>query len=151
MALELLLLRHGEAEFSLPDCDRNLTGCGVEQTQRVLARRIEALDGLSAVYVSPYLRAQQTAALLPDTLSLPALQSIDGLQPDCSVTQLIEWLQSQQGKILLVAHNPLLSRLANRLLGESQRYSFDTSTLVCLQMPIAAAGCAELSWIEPPR
>ncbi|MEH6822895.1 MAG: phosphohistidine phosphatase SixA [Motiliproteus sp.] len=150
MALELLLLRHGEAGFSSPDTERSLTARGIEQTRAVIKRRTQALAGLTAVYVSPYRRAQQTLVLLTDTLELPASQCFDGLQPDSSVTQLIEWLQPQQGRILLVAHNPLLSRLLNRLLGGSQAYHFDTSTLACAQMPLAAAGCAELRWIEYP-
>ncbi|MFT6915953.1 MAG: phosphohistidine phosphatase [Motiliproteus sp.] len=150
MALELLLLRHGEAMLSLPDAKRSLSVRGIEQTRAVLKRRIEALSGLTAVYVSPLRRAQQTLGLVAEIIELPAPLRFDGLQPEASVTQLIEWLQPQQGKILLVAHNPLLSYLLGRLLGEGPVYTFDTSTLVCTTMPVAAAGCADLSWIESP-
>jgi len=149
MALELLLLRHGEAALSVPDVDRSLTQRGVEQTRAILAQRCEALIGLTAVYVSPYRRALQTLELVAETASLPAPTCHKGLQPEASVTELIEWLQPQQGKILLVAHNPLLSCLLNRLLGQTQRYQFDTSTLACVKMPVAAAGCADLCWIAP--
>ncbi len=151
MALQLLLLRHGEAVLSVPDADRDLTERGAEQTRTVLARRLEALSGLTAVYVSPYRRAQQTLGLVAETLKLPPAHIHAGLQPEASVTQLLEWLQPQQGKILLVAHNPLLSCLLNRLLGGAQQYHFDTSTLACVTMPVAATGCADLCWIEFPR
>ncbi|MFT5721097.1 MAG: phosphohistidine phosphatase [Motiliproteus sp.] len=150
MALELIMLRHGDAVFSLPDSERSLSVRGIEQTRAVLRRRIEALSGLTAVSVSPLRRARQTLGLVAELVELPTPRCFDGLQPDSSVTQLIEWLQPQQGKILLVAHNPLLSRLLNRLLGEGLNYALDTSTLVCMTMPVAAAGCADLSWIESP-
>ncbi len=148
--LELLLLRHGEAGFSLPDRERTLTERGQCQTRQVLQRRAGALVGLSALYVSPYRRALQTAELVRQLSDVPAEQCFDGLQPDSEVDALLDWLQPQQGRILLVAHNPLLSRLLNRLIGEPRRYHFDTSTLVSLTMAVAAADCATLNWIESP-
>tara|TARA_R110001583_G_scaffold24026_1_gene88053 strand:- start:3536 stop:3988 length:453 start_codon:yes stop_codon:yes gene_type:complete len=150
MALELILLRHGEAEFSIPDTERLLTLKGIEQTREVIRQRAGSLAGLTAAYVSPYRRAQQTFLVIAELAELPAPQSLDLLQPESSVTQLIEWLQQQQGKILLVAHNPLLTLLLHQLLGVAS-HSFDTSTLASLKMPVAAAGCAELDWIDYPR
>ncbi len=159
--LELLLLRHGEAAFSLPDSDRNLTERGIVQSQQVLHKRADSLNGLTGCYVSPYRRARQTAQLVQQQVELSAapkliFQIVDGLQPDCSVDALIEWLQPQQGRVLLVAHNPLLTLLLNRLLGGpdvglSSGYQFGTSTLASVSMPVAAAGCAELNWISYPE
>lgn len=150
MALQLLLMRHGEAAFSSPDPARELTERGQLQTQQVISRRQRSLIGIEQVYVSPYVRARQTLAIVDSLVDLPTVQSHSGLTPDSDVDALIEWLQPQQGKTLLVAHNPLLSRLLNQLLGEPGRYGMDTSTLAQLTMPLAATGCAELDWIEFP-
>ena len=158
--LELLLLRHGEAAFTSPDHDRLLTDAGIAQTRQVLNRRGDCFEGLTACYVSPFLRAQQTARLVceqfakqhTDEKSLQ-FDIFDGLQPECSVDALIEWLQPQQGRVLLVAHNPLLTLLLNQLLGSGSttpQHHFTTSTLACLTMPVAASGCAEVSWITHP-
>ena len=148
MALELLLLRHGEAAFTLPDSQRALTERGIARTRQVIGRRRTELSRAQSVYVSPYVRARQSLALIEDELSLPQAQTYPGLVPESNVDALIDWLEPQQGVVLLVAHNPLLSLLLNRLLGESNRYGFDTSTLACLSMPVAASGCAELDWLE---
>lgn len=159
--LELLLLRHGEAAFSQPDSDRDLTERGITRTRQVLQRRADDLADLTACSVSPYRRARQTAQLVRQCVEVNSDQQlafsvVDGLRPDCSVDELIDWLQPQQGKLLLVAHNPLLTLLLNRLLNSttaepSSYYQFDTSTLASLSMPVAAAGCAELNWIAFPE
>jgi phosphohistidine phosphatase SixA len=147
--LELLLLRHGEAAYSLPDAERPLTERGIVQTQQVLERRRPRLQPLDHLFCSPYLRARQTAALVGEQLdNSPKPEHYSGLQPDASVSALIDWLQPLQGRVLLVGHNPLLTRLINRLTGEPHRYQFDTSTLASLQLPVVAAGCAELNWME---
>ena len=111
MALELILLRHGEAEFSIPDTERLLTLKGIEQTREVIRQRAGSLAGLTAAYVSPYRRAQQTFLVIAELAELPLL---------------------------------------HQLLGVAS-HSFDTSTLASLKMPVAAAGCAELDWIDYPR
>ncbi|MEH6651298.1 MAG: phosphohistidine phosphatase SixA [Motiliproteus sp.] len=160
--LELLLLRHGEAALTSPDHNRQLTAGGIAQTQQVLNQRSDCLEGLTACYVSPLVRARQTAQLVSEQLvkqrtaetPLPTeFEVCDGLQPECSVDALIEWLQPQQGRVLLVAHNPLLTLLLNQLHDSgrrAQRHHFTTSTLACLSMPIAASGCAEINWITHP-
>ncbi|WP_421864147.1 phosphohistidine phosphatase SixA [Motiliproteus sp.] len=151
MALQLLLMRHGEAAFSSPDELRELTERGREQTRQVVRQRLSALVGIDRVYVSPYLRARQTLELMESLAGLPGAELYSGLTPDSDVDALVEWLQPQQGKLLLVAHNPLLSRLLSRLTNNSGQYGFDTSTLAQLSMPLAASGCADLDWIEYPR
>lgn len=158
--LELLLLRHGEAAFTVPDHDRQLTAAGIAQTQQVLKQRGDCLEGLTACYVSPLLRARQTAQLVSEQVTQQhaaekplEFEILDGLQPECSVDALIEWLQPLQGRVLLVAHNPLLTLLLNQLLDSDSRairHHFTTSTLACLTMPIAASGCAEVKWLNHP-
>ncbi|RDE24227.1 phosphohistidine phosphatase SixA [Motiliproteus coralliicola] len=151
MSLQLLLMRHGEAAFSSPDEMRELTQRGREHTLQVSRECLDSLAGIDRVYVSPYLRAKQTLQLIGSLAELPAAETYAGLTPDSDIDALIEWLQPQQGKVLLVAHNPLLSRLLSQLLGDSGHYGFDTSTMAQLTMPLAASGCAELDWIKYPR
>ena len=74
MSVELLLIRHGESAANVglstePDC--SLTEHGLEQTrhvaQRLLALNLAGFTGL----VSPYCRAQQTAAEITRLTGLP--------------------------------------------------------------------------------
>ena len=67
--MKLWLLRHGQAQAEArSDAQRELTPYGREE----VLQSLEHLRGcsLDAIFVSPYIRAQQTAALIVAGLSL---------------------------------------------------------------------------------
>lgn len=65
--MKLWVLRHGEAEpRANSDAERRLTAHGREQVVRSAAHLLG--QPLQAIIASPYVRAQQTAALVHETL-----------------------------------------------------------------------------------
>lgn len=144
----LYLLRHGEAQpygRAADDASRALVPAGRKAVTRVATE----LQNVDAVFCSPYLRARQTADLVLPATGQASYQLHDGLTPDSSVPALLSWLDSlNQARLLLVAHNPLLSSLASQLTGLPGGVSLSTANLACLDVSDCLAGGAELLWVK---
>jgi len=74
------LIRHGEPDWTPADgravSDPSLTPLGVAQARAVA--QVLAGEGIEAIYVSPYRRAQETAAALAEITGIPPV-TVDGL------------------------------------------------------------------------
>ncbi|MBK5513352.1 phosphohistidine phosphatase SixA [Pseudomonas sp. TH15] len=113
--MKLWVLRHGEAEpyGSRPDSERALTAHGREEALRSAAELIG--QPISAIYASPYLRAQQTAQLVREALGFePEIRTVEWLTPDNRPQAVAEQLVSVD-YALLVSHNPLVGNLLSYL------------------------------------
>jgi phosphohistidine phosphatase SixA len=83
--VKLWVLRHGEAEpRANTDAERRLTAHGREQVLHSAAHLLG--QPLQAIIASPYVRAQQTAALVHDTLGFAEpVRTVPWLTPEmCS-------------------------------------------------------------------
>ena len=58
--MKLFVLRHGMTTESITDEGRELSAQGVVEVENVLARRLDDLRQVNAMYSSPLLRVQQT-------------------------------------------------------------------------------------------
>lgn len=115
--MKLCLLRHGEAvPHATRDALRELTERGCHQVRNSATALIST--PLELILASPYVRAQQTAALVTQVLGWEqGVQTVPWLTPETSPTQVLEHLASYpQQNILLVAHQPLLGDLAGLLI-----------------------------------
>ncbi|RTE67676.1 phosphohistidine phosphatase SixA [Amphritea opalescens] len=114
--MRLLLLRHGEAGYDAPsDEQRSLTDHGWLRVQQMLKQQSGTLAGLERIVHSPYLRTQQTAALV---LAQQPANSIASplLTPEASPETVLDWLAEQSDEVLmLVTHQPLIGLLVSRL------------------------------------
>ena len=147
--MKLWLLRHGEAAMQAgEDAARELTGRGRQQIA-IMAGLLRE-QPLAAVYVSPYVRAQQSARLLGLPGSL-AMQTVPWLVPDTEPTDVLRQLDGQQS-VLLVAHQPLLGELAGLLQHghRQQPLALGTANLVELEGEVLAAGLMELKALHRP-
>lgn len=122
MSRELLLLRHGIAEErggGQPDAQRALTLAGRARTRLVLDR-LRRLDlGCDLLLTSPLVRARETAALALEAGLAPELRDLDALAPDGDARPALEDLLTTPWRRLgMVGHEPDLSLLASRLLGD---------------------------------
>lgn len=120
MAVELWLLRHGEAEphGSRPDADRALTARG-EQQSRAAGAALAALGiSFDVVYASPKVRAWDTAVCACEALGgKPVLH-----EPLAHGVELAEAKAlSAAGRVLLVGHDPYLSQLVHDAAGARVR------------------------------
>ena len=108
---------------------------------------------------SPYLRAKQTADIVAQALSVvegPRLSST--LAPDGNPRELIEELRGDDRPaaqhIILVGHEPYLSRLISTLLAGHQNLSIAMKKggLCMLDIEKLRFGrCARLAWLLTPR
>ncbi|AXI62868.1 MULTISPECIES: phosphohistidine phosphatase SixA [Pseudomonas] len=113
--MKLWVLRHGEAEpyGSRPDSERELTAHGRKEVLSSAARLMG--QPLTAIYASPYLRAQQTAQLVREALGFePEIRTVEWLTPEVDPDRVAEQLVSVSN-VLLVSHNPLVGHLLSYL------------------------------------
>jgi phosphohistidine phosphatase len=150
--MKLYLLRHGEAEsraHSHPggpggDSTRELTARGRQEVTQVAklfaARNIQ----LQCCYVSPYIRAAQTAALfLSQAGQNIAPETTPVLLPEVRANIVMDFLEGvREQHVLLVSHNPLVSEL-HALLTEgdiSDMHILGTSELICIEFDVIGLG-----------
>ncbi len=150
----LCLLRHGEAEAMAPsDALRRLTLHG-EQQVREAAESLRAL-GLTRMLVSPYVRAQQTAALVQQVLAFTGpLQTVSWLTPDSSPQQALAELDAFEGEnLLLVTHQPFVGALGGLLVHGSRQQALPmhTASLALLTGDSWAAGAMQLQALIHPQ
>jgi phosphohistidine phosphatase len=133
--MRLLLVQHGEAVADTVDPAKPLSHQGVRDVQALAAscRRF----GLRAkdIIHSGKTRAQQTAEILADTLSLPvrAVAGLDPLDPVRPVAyQCEDWTDDR----IIVGHMPFLGRLATTLLAgreDPAAVTFQRGGMICLE------------------
>jgi phosphohistidine phosphatase len=153
MARQLWLLRHAEAEphGTRPDSERRLTERG-ELQARDAGVALERLGAtFDAVLFSPKLRARQTAELTAAgwTKAARALLRVhEPLASGFDAAQALEALASvsADGRLLLVGHEPDLSRVAGDLAGG--RIDLKKGGLAALRLDGAAG---ELLLLMRPR
>lgn len=150
--MKLWVLRHGEAEpyGSRPDSERSLTAHGREEALRSAAELIG--QPITAIYASPYLRAQQTAELVREALGFqPDIRTVEWLTPDNRPQAVAEQLVSVD-YALLVSHNPLVGNLLGYLQhGHVQQpEAVKTAGLAELEGDLPLAGAMKLNGIKHP-
>ncbi|WHL26543.1 phosphohistidine phosphatase SixA [Pseudomonas juntendi] len=148
--MKLWVLRHGEAELRAnSDAERRLTAHGREQVVRSAAHLLG--QPLQAIIASPYVRAQQTAALVHETLGFAEpLRTVPWLTPEADVQQVIERLGLEH--VLLVSHQPLVGNLVGLLQhGHLQQpAAMSTASLAELEGEWPLAGLMTLKALNAP-
>ena len=150
--MKLWVLRHGEAEphGTRPDSEGALTAHGREEVLRTTAELIG--QPITAIYASPYRRAQETAQLVRETLGFaPEIRTVEWLTPDYSPQVVAEQLVSVD-RALLVSHNPLVGNLLGYLqhghVQDPERVA--TAGLAELEGDLPLAGAMKLNGIKHP-
>jgi len=162
--VKLYLLRHAEAEdvretASGSDAERALTPKGRRRV-RCLAhalrqRKLEC----DLLWTSPLRRALQTAELMARGLRMarpPVV--VDCLAPDRTAREVVAELQGLRplpDALMLVGHEPMLSRLAAWLCtGDPEGLDLDLKKCGLIRLDldkIQAGRCATLEWLIAPR
>ena len=149
--MQLYLLRHGTAQkhsAGTPDRERALTEAGRAQV-RQLAEGIKRLRWpLERIYASPYRRAKETAELVASTLGMRA--SFEKLLRLGSSPEDVEELLSRADHqhVMLVGHQPDLSRLSKHLTG--RRLNLPTAGLAVVEYTRMQAGRGQLVSLYDP-
>lgn len=148
----LFIMRHGEAHArASTDEARPLTERGKADVERVAKTLSDELSEIDQLWVSPYLRARETAATVNGVLGRgiePIVTEL--LTPDADWRTLCEQLQAcEEEHLLLVSHMPLVGELIHFLTGaEPGRYPMGTASIACLTMDVVAGGVAQQRWLR---
>lgn len=154
MAL-LLLARHAQAEHAsgVPDHDRPLSGRGrrdAAATGAFLAER-GLLPGL--VISSTAVRALETARLIAGSTTPPGRVTASPALYGASVDEALEAAAAiPADAVLLVGHNPTMSRAVETLTGSS--IALVTAAVACVEVPAlsrAHPGSGVLRWMLTPH
>jgi len=161
--MELFLLRHGPAvergtRGFEDDTLRPLTAKGRRQ-MRTTAAAMKRLRGkFDLILSSPFARAKQTAEIVATVLRLKRrLKFSNALAPGGPPAILLRQLSREKPapeKILLVGHEPDLSRLVALLVAGGPRLPMDFKKggLCKLEAETLRAGqCARLAWLLTPK
>ncbi|MSP92367.1 MAG: phosphohistidine phosphatase SixA [Myxococcales bacterium] len=141
--MRLYVLRHGIAiEREDPECpvdpERPLTPEGVERTRMALHGLVTLGTRVDCIHTSPYLRAQQTAELAGEALSVPKMQieTVAWLAPETPAEETAAAIRALEvASTLVVGHAPLLDDLVAALLAVPEPVT-----------RLKKAGCAVLEW-----
>lgn len=162
--MNLYLLRHGIAEPArgtsrLADLRRPLSRDGRKKIEEVAAALLELKLGLAAIYHSPLVRAQETAAIVAAQLGLAEQTSeLPLLAPGRPLGEIAAYLKAlplEQEDVLLVGHEPQLGRLAAFLVTERAEppFALRKGGLIRLSIPTQGdlIGRSRLEWMLPPK
>ena len=113
----IYLMRHADAVSDEEDPARPLSAKGRGQVARVCAvLRVKTGFAPSEIWHSPLARARETAELLAQGLRLSApLVLTDGLCPNDDPGKIAAVLETRQGDVAVVGHEPHLGVLASML------------------------------------
>lgn len=156
--------RHGEAGQAFTDRQRELTergtddlGFACQQFHRACEAR--QLPPPQLILHSPWVRTTQTAEILDAAFTHAASRAHPALQPGADIQEvdnlLVQLLLAPQcpEHLVLVSHQPLVSRLVDHYLGERGRVpalSPGGLTALALEAP-TACGARLLFWALPPE
>lgn len=138
--------------FAASDADRQLTEAGRHEVREVLRNSDEEVMEISQIWVSPLLRAQQTADLVIEHRGDIPRHTTPLLLPESTPTDVVERLLPQldsRESYMLVGHQPLIGELVNGLCGKANGYhAMGTGALAHLTMDLPALGCGHLLWLR---
>jgi phosphohistidine phosphatase len=142
--MNIYILRHGIAvergtKGIEKDSDRPLTAKGKRQLKKSAAAMRKMKLRFDLILSSPYERARRTAEIVAGILKLrKRLKFTDVLryegEPETLISQ-IAGLKPMPGNLLLVGHEPYLSRLASHLISGSEAEK------------LGMGKCARLEWL----
>jgi len=157
--MEIYILRHGIAiERGAPgykkDRDRPLTKEGEEKTQQIAEAMLAMGLKFDLILSSPYLRAEQTARIVAAELD-EEITFTDFLTPDGNVLELLREINDEKPQqVLLVGHEPDLSRLISVLVTGDGNAAIELKKggLCKLTADSPVFGrCATLNWLLTPK
>lgn len=153
--MKMLIVRHGEAEPNHgDDAGRVLTARGKSQVETLWQALYEKGVCIKRLVASPYVRTQQTAAIIAGFYSDVVCETEPLLACESSPDAVLDWLlqQPQEKGLVLVSHMPLVAIVAGMLTDSAKaRIPFAPGMVACLDVEVAAIAGARLRWCISPE
>lgn len=151
----VIFLRHGIAEDSTdqkPDGERSLTTSGHDRTKRSARGLSKVVGRVDAILSSPLLRALQTALWVTKAYGGKAkVQTTEALLPEGPTEGVMKLIREAEGRnLVLVGHEPSLSKCAARLLG-APAMKLNLRRAGCIAILVDEDGQGTLECMLAPR
>jgi phosphohistidine phosphatase len=156
----LTIMRHGEAGSAVSDRQRELTATGISNVRAAATHLAQfcaerSLPAPGTVVCSTWKRTRQTAELVRQALSMGAVDTLDALLPGgtpFAVDTALPALWEESSHLLLVSHQPLVSRLVDYYCGvPGQAPGLPPGGYVTLKLEAPGPRCGRLLfWAFPP-
>ncbi|MCI3945026.1 phosphohistidine phosphatase SixA [Pseudomonas syringae] len=149
--MKVWVLRHGEAQSrARSDAERELTAHGRDE---VLKSAVHLTGrAIRRIVASPYVRAQQTAQLVRQSLGFDEpVMTVPWLTPDSTPREVLAQLDTLGvDEILLVSHQPLVGELIGVLVhgNAQQAQPMSTASLAELESEFVIAGGMQLNSVR---
>ncbi|MEJ8802465.1 SixA phosphatase family protein [Pontibacter sp. H249] len=142
MQRKLLICRHAEAEDPYPlqpDFERELTSYGSQQARDTAKWLRENFSKVDKIISSPAKRASQTTRIIAGKLYFD--EEMVNYEPDLynakehQLVKVLSELPADKTTVLLVGHNPGITKLVRELADEMLGY-LDTAQAICIQIEL---------------
>jgi len=137
--MRIFFMRHGQAEpMAISDQHRELTEHGKIEVAKMAGVLLEDKLVFDAIYVSPYIRAQQTANIVKSVLVTPtSLTTLNFITPNDTAQSLQDYIychfsgqdEVSEKNILVVSHMPLVSYLVAEFTNGQHAPLFQTASV----------------------
>ena len=134
--MNIFIMRHGQAQSIAPsDASRTLTQQGIDEAKATGQWLAENQPLFDCIFVSPYLRAQQTTETVIEQLSNKSKRkTLSFITPEDSAKEVHDYLDAvcsveKYESILLVSHMPLVSYLVAELTFDNTMPIFQTASV----------------------
>lgn len=140
-------MRHGEASwYASSDAERPLTESGVLRLRAALHNVHDRIDSIDLLIHSPYLRTTQTADIACEMLAVAQREIDSRWIPEADLVEALSSLESHADQtLMIVTHNPLVSRLVGALCGTGIE-PFDPGTIAAVDLEFPAEGLGTVVW-----
>jgi len=135
--MRIFVMRHGQAQaMACSDQNRELTTHGQYDVECMASWLEQNNHCFDAIFVSPYIRAQQTARIVKNIVeSSPELTTLKFITPEDSAKQMHDYIDgvfsdNPKAKVLIVSHMPLVSYLVSEFTNFEQAPLFQTAAIV---------------------
>lgn len=156
----LYIMRHGLAEEPTPkgdDSARKLTEKGADKIRKAAAGMRASGLAFNTILTSPIARAAQTADIVASELKGPKPKAMPALSTGASPASALEALGAQRlpESVLIVGHEPTLSRMASLMLTDSTEsvgIRLKQGGVIALEFPDRVeSAAAKLRWMMTQR
>lgn len=150
--MKIVIMRHGDAQLHADsDQSRQLTSYGRLEAGKAGQCLVDLAMSFDEVWVSPYIRAQQTADEVGALFSHFPRHIVDTVTPGNSPADILDLLSSCRAEcLLIISHNPFVSLLVEWLVGSSSigEVCMGTASVACIDIDDVLPGCGQLQWVR---
>lgn len=144
--MELLVMRHGDAEDSKDDFHRRLTSLGRNETRDAALAIASRGFVPEVIYASPLKRAQETAGIVAEHLRMDVVKC-DSITPSGSCQHVCDLLgKAKVERPLIISHQPFVSLMIHFLTGE--QIFMNTGEFCMIRIDVFGRDLGELIWTQ---